>query len=416
MSESKTRSFDYRRIWKIVKTVLYPLVIVGIAGAGVYFLPMFAIEKDPIEAPVRPPLAVAVAKVKTSSVSDFEFSDGTARAVQREYLVFKNGGRVAFLKTNSDGGPLREGDAVKSGELLAELDRAIDDATAKTVRAELDSARSRLANAKTEWERYKRLVAQKAVSKSEAEARKAAYEQALNDVRTAEARLDQVTANLRDIQVRAPFDGVVSFVNIREGQYVPGGGFDVSSEKEAARTAPITVINPKAFEIIVELPVTSGKRIQVGQAAFVLDETTLASFQQSGYVEKTESSLQDVLSAARVGSVSPAIDPSGRSIRARVITDQPIEGLRDGTYVTVWIEVDKRENATIVPVEAIIERGDELFVFVLDPGTNTVNRRNIKVGLFGFEGVEVTSGLSVGEVVVTQGRYRLSDGMAVRSK
>lgn len=398
-----------------MKPAFYWIVGIGIVGAVIYFLPFMMPKVEPADEPARPPLAVAIAEVSTGTVSDFEFADGTALAVKREYLVFKNGGRVAFLKTNADGGPLREGDRVKSGELLAELDRAVDDANAKTVRAELEAARSRLANARTEWERSKRLLASKAVSKSEADARKAAYEQALGEVRSAEARSDRVAASLRDIQIRSPFDGVVSFVNIREGQYVTGGGLDLSAETRSARTAPITVINPKAFEIIVELPVTSGERIQVGQTAFVLDEMTLAKLQQDGYGQETENSLEESMSQARVGSVSPAIDPSGRSIRARLVTDQQIDGLRDGTYVTVWIEVDRREDATIVPMEAIIERRDELFVYVFNTESGTVERRDIQVGLFGFEGVEVTSGLSVGEKVVTKGRYRLSDGIAVRS-
>ncbi len=389
--------------------------MIGVVGVGICYLPAFvATEQSPV-ALSRPPLSVAVTELRTGSVSDFEFTDGLARAVQREYLVFNEGGRVAFLKTNPDGGPLREGDAVKDGELLAELDRTMDDATAKAARAQLESARSRLASAKREWERHQRLVADRAVSRSEAEAQKAAYEQALNDVRAAEAGLDQVAANLGDIQIRAPFDGVVSFVNIREGQYVPGDGFDVSSEKDAARIAPISVINPTAFEIIVELPVSSGERVHVGQAAFVLDETTLTALQQEGYADGSQESLTDVLSEARVGSVSPAVDPSGRSIRTRVVTDQPIDGLRDGTYVTVWIEVDRREDVVVAPVEGVMERSDEFFAYIFDPDSSTVEKREIEVGLFGFEGVEVTSGLRAGEMIVTQGRHRLSDGIQVRT-
>lgn len=54
-------------------------------------------------------------------MTEIVFADGNSQAVRKEFLRFENAGRVAFLKSNDDGGPLREGDVVKSGELIAEL-------------------------------------------------------------------------------------------------------------------------------------------------------------------------------------------------------------------------------------------------------------------------------------------------------
>ena len=372
-------------------------------------------EHDVEQSSDRAALAVEVVTVTRGSVTEVVFADGTARASKREFLMFEAGGRVAFLKSNDDGGPLREGDAVTSGELLAELDRRIDDASTRAARAGLDTARAALANARTEFERAKRLRASQTIAESQYNAIETSYEQALAEVRAAEARSDQARAGLRQLQVRAPFDGVVAFVNIREGDYVSPGQFDRSSDQSAVRTSPIVVIDRTSFEILVELPVVSGRRVRTGQAAYIMDAGSLAHVQEYGF-ESLEGviSLDDLLLAGRVASVSPAVDPGSRSIRARVVTDQTVEGLSDGGYVTVWIETDRRQDVVTAPMESVVYRGETAYVFVVEAATNRVEQREVALGLTGDEGVEVRSGLVEGDVVVTKGRFRLTTGMQVR--
>ena len=374
----------------------------------------FAQEDETGEAQ-RAAFSVEAGTVTRGPVTEIVFADGNSQAMGKEFLLFENAGRVAFLKSNDDGGPLREGDAVKSGELLAELDRRIDDATVRAARAELDTVRAALGNARTEYERAKRLRTGDAIQASRFEAIETAYEQALAHMRAAEARSDQARASLRQLQIRAPFDGLVAFVNIREGQYVSPEQFSADTERSAASTSPIVVIDPASFETIVELPVVSGRRVSVGQAAYILDEGTLAHVQEYGYasLENVES-IDDLLIVGRVGSVSPAIDPSSRSVRARIVTEERDEGLTDGGYVTVWIETDRRENAVTAPLESLIFRGENAYVFVVDPDTHLVERRPVTVGLTGQEGIEIIEGLDEGDVVVTKGRFRLTTGMRVR--
>ena len=363
----------------------------------------------------RTALAVETVTVDRGDVTEVVFADGNVRAAKREFLMFESGGRVAFLKSNDDGGPLRAGDAVTSGELLAELDRRIDDATTRAARAALDTARPTLSNARAELERAERLRASQTIAESQYSAIETAYQQALANVRAAEARSDQAQASLRQLQIRTPFDGVVAFVNIREGDYVSPGQFDRTSDRTAVRTSPIVVIDPSSFEILVELPVVSGRRIRPGQTAYVLDEGTLAHVQEYGFdsLDGAEG-LNDLLIVGRVASVSPAIDPGSRSIRARIVTGEAVEGLSDGGYVTVWIETDRRDDVMTAPMESLIYRGETAYAFVVDPETHLVEQRTVSLGLTGDGGVEITAGLNVGEIVVTKGRYRLASGMRVR--
>jgi multidrug efflux pump subunit AcrA (membrane-fusion protein) len=363
----------------------------------------------------RSALAVDADAVRRGPVTEIVFADGNAQAIRKEFLRFENAGRVAFLKSNDDGGPLREGDVVKSGELLAELDRRIDDAAARAARAELDTVRAALANAKGVYERAKRLRDGGSIQASLFEGIETSYKQALAEMRGAEARLDQARAGLRQLQIRAPFDGLVAFVNVREGQYVSPDQFSTDSQRGAASASPIVIIDPSSFETIVELPVVSGRRVAAGQTAYILDEGTLAHVQENGYTSLQDvDSIDDLLIVGRVASVSPAIDPSSRSVRARIVTDEEVEGLTDGGYVTAWIETARRENALIAPLESLIFRGANAYSFVIDPDTHIVERRAVSIGLTGQEGIEVTEGLREGDVVVTKGRYRLTTGMRVR--
>lgn len=208
--------------------------------------------------------SVAVDNVKRGAISELIYADGNLQAARREYLLFENSGKVAFLKSNDDGGPLREGDSVKNSELLAELDRRIDDASTKAARARLETARAALNHARAEYDRVRKLKVRRSIPASRFDEIKSDYQQALADVREAEASLDQATAGLRQLQIRAPFDGLVAFVNIREGQYVSPEQFDPASDASATRTAPIMIIDPKSFEIIVELPSVYGHKVKTG--------------------------------------------------------------------------------------------------------------------------------------------------------
>ena len=392
----------------------YMALCSGIA-LGLVLIPTIAWANEANPNKQRAALTVDVATVTQSPVTEFVFADGNAQALRREFLLFENSGRVAFLKSNDDGGPLREGDGIKKGELLAELDRRIDNATAKAARAELDTVRAALTNARTEFERAKRLKAGDAIQESRFDAIETEYQQALASVRAAEARSDQVLAGLRQLQIRAPFDGVVAFVNIREGQFFTPEQFDASSAQHASKTSPIVVIDPSALEIIVELPVVSGRRVKVGQNAYILDAGALAHAQEYGFdPEAGAENIDALMIKGRIGSVSPAIDPGSRSVRARVIIDEKVEGLTDGGYATVWIETSRRQNAVNTPLESIVYRGENAYAFVVDSTSNRVKRRNLTLGISGEEGAEVLDGLVPGEVVVTKGRFRLTEGMPVR--
>ena len=364
-------------------------------------------------------IPVEVAKVEKRAISEYEYGQGTLKSTRREHLVFQASGRVVFLKSSPSGGPLREGDWVKGpgkrvaeGELLAQLQHRRGDAELSAGRAQLDRARAQLKKADGDYARARRLRAADAIPASRYDNLKTAYEEALAGVRAAEARIDSTRSGLADTQLRAPFDGQVAFVNIREGQYYSQQRFDPSSEERAARTAPIVIIDPTAFEIVVDLPQLAGSRVRVGQSAYIVGQEALAAAQAGG--EEKAQSLRDYLVPAHVIAVSPAVNPENRAMRVRI----RIEGdsgprLVDGGFVTAWIEVGRKADAVTIPMNALLPRSGKFFAHVVtDAGR--AERRRLTLGLQGLDGIEVLEGLKPGETVITKGKSRLRPGAAVR--
>jgi multidrug efflux pump subunit AcrA (membrane-fusion protein) len=111
-----------------------------------------------------------------------------------------------------------------------------------------------------------------------------------------------------------------------------------------------------------------------------------------------------------VYSVSPSISPGRRSIQVKIRTDGD---LRDGMFVTVTIVVQEKEDVLTLPINSMIFRQNTAYTFVVDPETKLVTKRQIVGGIGSIQQQEVLEGVEEGELVVTDGRYRLIEGMKV---
>lgn len=387
-----------------------------------------AIEKSKFKRQPQPVRAVPVA---FGPIQAWVIGQGTARSVRREFLVFEQPGKVVFLKPDADGGDLREGSQVRGpnedhakGELLARVDdrdqqeqvRVAETALAETrqqenaTKAELEQAHSELALARKELARQEQLAKKGSIARRELDLARSRAATSKASVTAAQARLDAAGAAvdaaqarlmlarvaLERTQIHAPFDGLISYLNIRVGDYFTSSLISADSEEQLLRTVPMVVIDPSHLEITLELPYFDGVRVQPGQPAFVMTSDTGAT----GI-------------PAEVFSVSPAISPGGRSIQTKIRTQVSGERLRDGQFVTCSIAVKQKEKALIAPLNAFIYRNNRPYVFVVDPTNNLVEQRAVEEGIEGLKAQEIRSGVSEGELLVTDGRHRLTHGAAV---
>ncbi|MEM9137561.1 MAG: multidrug transporter [Cyanobacteria bacterium P01_F01_bin.42] len=447
------RAFKPKSLWPIAILAM----IAVLAGVGLRAYQSLEQESGSIEqetdSPARLPVRVAQAEVGLSQ--KWVFDEGSVRAVRQRILNFQTDGDVRFV-AKVNGRDLRAGDQVRAGQLLARIDDRKERSSIDTTKADLevaiqqrnqaeasllqakadfDKAQSDVTFAKAELKRYQNLFAKGAVSAStrdtyvnSEEQAQAALRVAAQGIRSSEdgvrsarasinasrARLRQSGVDLEDTQLVSPINGVVAYINIREGEYWSAQRFNSNLAQDVVETAPIVIVNPQSFEVELELQADEARQIQPGQAAYVVLEEDLSAAEATG---ATNSNLLNIAqqqgSRGQVFSVSPTQTPSGRGVRVSIRDFQTRRNLQVGGRVYVWISAAVNPNAVMIPLGAVLRGEQESYAFVVDKSSGAVERRRIELGIESMSGVEIRSGITPGELVVTDGINRLVNGTLV---
>jgi membrane fusion protein, multidrug efflux system len=354
-------------------------VIVVIAGAGygawTYREPIMALWSAPsANAVTQPaqgqqgprPTQVVVKTVRVGPIEEVVEAVGTTLANESIVLTSKVTGIVKDLNFN-------DGQEVKAGHLLVQLDDRETLAELEQSRATRDQARQTLA-------RSRALLEQRATPVARVEEQ----EQLL---RAAEARVRMVEAKLKDLQIVAPFDGRVGIRRISPGALVTAN---------AQTTSPITTLDDTS---IVKL-------------RFNIPETALSALQVGSSVAAQSSAYQGRSFQGRVAVIDTRIDPATRSVEVRADIPNADGLLKPGMFMTVQLVVGRREQALLVPEEALVPEGTRQFVFVVANGRAV--KTEVRLGNRIPGEAEVVQGLAPGAVVVTGGVQRIRDGSPVR--
>src|SRR2546427_8617110 len=279
-------------------------------------------------------------------------------------------------------GPVREGQGVRAGEILARVEGAPLDDALRAAEAAERRADAEAAFRKSVAARTRSLLDKGVASRQDAEADEAAAVSA--DAAQAEASSALATARRRRdwAQLRAPFDGVVVRVFRRPGESVDG--------------TPATPV----------IQVAAATGAQVGAEATA---DTLSRLARDPPAEVGARGSPGAALKAHVLRIARARDSSTGSGAARLALPRPAPPLPLGLGVDVRVAVGRRERATIVPAEAL-RRGDagKTEVGVVDRG-EAVNRE-VATGLAEGDRIEVVSGLSVDDTVVVDAPMGLADG------
>lgn len=366
------------------------------------------------------PLTVRVVEAERGPVTQWIFAEGVVQAARKEFLQFQQPGRVIEVARTTDGADLRAGMRVQEGTVLARLDprdaqNALDRARAEVV-ASTERARAAeiaLEQARADFERQRQLVDRGTVSRAQFEATRSA-------MRTAEANLAEARATLAVAQsqvsaaeimldrteLRAPFDGVISLINVQVGDDVAGTPGETDDTVQE-RGASLVLIDDSRFDITLHLPPFEADQLVEGQSALVSNLGTAIAEHLRGR-DPGSTVLQ-----GQVWSVSPSISLQRRAVTVVVRVDAGEGVLRDGGFVSVWIATASADTVVRVPYDAVIQREDVFYGFIVD-AENTVHRRDLELGLGGLDFLHIIDGLSEGESIVVEGHHRLSDGAPVR--
>lgn len=316
----------------------------------------------------RPP-GVEVARVETMRLTDDAQAVGSLRSRQGVIVRPEVSGRITQLN-------FRDGDRVRKGQLLVQLDDQLPLAQVQQAQAELSIAQ---ANHK----RNQELVAQNFISQR-------SVDESAANLQVAQAKLSLAQATAARLRIVAPFDGITGIRTVNVGDYLKDGADIVNIEDIAA------------IFVDFRLPERFQTKVQRGQRAMVdIDALPGRKF------------------TAVVQAIDPLVDANGRSVGIRGCIDNRALQLRPGMFARVTAVFGERENARVIPEEAIVPQGGRQMVIKLvdgpDGDTKIAQRVEVKVGIRRPGRVEITDGLQPGDMVVTAGQQRVQrDGMPVR--
>lgn len=264
----------------------------------------------------------------------------------------------------------KDGQSVKKGQILAELDLSEEN-------ADLAQARARLKEAELQLDRVQQLVGR-------GYATRASLDQRTAERDAARATVESIQARINDRVIRAPFSGIAGLRNVSPGLIISAG------------TALVEISDISSIKLDFTIPEAFLSQVKVGQE-----------------VEARVSAFNNELFEGRISAIDPQIDPVTRSASVRALIDNPELRLKPGMLMTVGIIRQQRE-ALAVPELAVIAEGTQKFVYVVNEDGNSVSRTRIITGERQPGFVEVTGGLQPGALVVIEGTVKLRDGAPVK--
>jgi membrane fusion protein (multidrug efflux system) len=353
---------------------LLTFVVLGLAGCGESATPGAASTGEPAKA-----LLVDMAKAETR---DFDI---TIDAVGTAYAS----GQVD-IRPQVDGtlvaAPFVEGESVTEGQVLVRLDDSKARASVALTEAHLDSARARLSVSTERLGRARKLQAEDLVSREEFSTLESEQKAAAASVREHEASLRLAQRNLEDYTLKAPISGKVGIRLVDTGNYIESG------------TIITTIVAADPLEVLFTVPSKSMQGIEVGQPAEIRDTDT----------------ARTVLGHGKIRVVDPRVDTGTRMVSVKALVPNADGRLKAGQFVGITLVREHREDAVVVPEDAVIPYAGKTFLFVVSDGR--ASRREITLGERLPEVVEVTAGLKAGETIVTRGQHRLADGAVVEQQ
>jgi len=286
-------------------------------------------------------------------------AEATIEAVRQATLGAQVAGRIVEL-------PVKAGDAVRAGQVLARIDARAADAAVAGSRSQLAEAEANLANARRVHERNKALVAQKFVSQAAVDQSESAYQAALAQVEVVRANAGSAAVARDWTTIVAPYAGVVGETLAELGDMATPG------------KAIVTVFDPREMRAVAYVPQATLGKARLDGARVDLP------------------ALATTVKPVRA-TVIPLADAKSHTTRVRFDLP-PTEGLVPGQYARARLPVGVA-TMLAVPESALVRRGEVTGVYVLD-SSGAPRLRQVRTGERVGDGeIEVLAGLSGGETI-----------------
>ncbi len=353
---------------RCVRATLLTALVHALIGAS-----LVALAEAP---PGMPPGPVRYTEAREQEVQRTLTLPGTVASRTASTVASEVAGLVVAL-------PVREGDRVTTGQVLARLRTSSLDLRLQSVAGGLKEATARLEQAERQLQRAAELRASGVMSQSQ-------HDEAHSERIMAEGRVDSLSAERKRIEldllhstIRAPFAGAVLARRTEVGQWIELGG----PVLEMAAIGDI--------EVRVDVPERWYGGLRAGSNAAV----------------RFEASPGATL-LGKVSAIVPRAEPQARTFPVKVRIPNPDGRIGVGMLAQVTLPTGDRERATIVPRDAVVGAGGDQHVYLIN-GDNTVERVPVTTGAGHGDWVAVEGALKAGQKIVTRGNERLMPGMAV---
>jgi membrane fusion protein (multidrug efflux system) len=321
------------------------------------------------------PATVEVDTVKTGRIVEVRESVGTVRAYESITVTAKVAGIVGEIGFN-------EGQKVKAGDMLVQFDAAERRAEIEQTVAEASRAEALRNEVAIKLERAQALSRTGAGTGAQVDDLTAQMKSLEGSIASARAQRRAAEARLEDLTIRAPFAGRVGTRSVSLGAYV----------------APGTRI-------------TSLDDLSKVRLDFAVPENLLGRLKSGQTVNATSAAYKGRIFKGSVSTIDTRVDQTTRTARLTAEFDNPDEALKPGMFLSVALEVSTRDDAVVVPEEAVVSEGLRHVVYPVKD--SKVERRVITIGQRQGGKVEVVDGLKAGETIVVLGVQRVRAGAEV---
>jgi membrane fusion protein, multidrug efflux system len=362
-------------------------VLLATAAAAFYFSTAStsaAARAEQRSASARP-VPVAAARVERGEIEVLVNALGTVTALNTVTVKPRVDGllqRIAFS----------EGQLVKAGDLIAELDARPYQALFDQANGQLQRDQALLANAQLDVERYRDLLASDSIARQVVDAQEALVRQYQGTVLADRGAVDTARLQLGFTRISAPLSGRLGLRQVDVGNMVHAS--DTTGIVIITQTQPISVV----FAIPADHLGAVLKQLRAGQAL---------------RVDAWDRENRVKLASGKLLSLDNQIDTTTGTVKIKAVFANDDNALYPNQFVNARLRVETRNNATIIP-QAAVQRGTQgSFVYVVDGDTSTVSTRSIVLGPAAADRAAVEKGLEVGEQVVTDGADKLRQGSKV---
>jgi RND family efflux transporter MFP subunit len=332
-----------------------------------------------------PPASVNVYAVQSGNATYFESYPGTATPLNQVDIKPQVSGNIIGIY-------FKDGQAVRKGQKLYEIDQQQYLAAVDQAKANVSVARANLAKAQQDADRYQELWKQDAIAKQTLDHQLADLEASKQQLQAAEANVASVQTNLKYSEIFSPFDGTIGISQVKVGTAV----------YPQTLLNSVSTDNPMAVDIAI-------------------DQADIPQFNR--YFAKGKSGTDSIFTAVLPdGSIYPypgelylldrSIDPTTGTLRARITFPNPQNELRAGLTTNIRVRHASGDSTLLIPYKAVVESLGEFFVFVVED--SIALQKKVSLGTRIGANIVVRGGLTQGEKVVTEGVQKLRDSSVVR--